>query len=213
MDAPSFLGLLQRHRAIAVIRAPSPEVGLCLATAAAAGGIRLLEITWNSPSPAQIVAELRQRLPHCTIGAGTLLTLGDAKAAKAAGATFGFAPYTDPDLLAWSQSHHWPLVPGALTPNEIVRAWQAGAPAVKVFPVDALGGASYIRSLQGPLGHIPLVPTGGVTVGNGAALVQAGAVGVGLSTGLFAKAAIAQGDWPAITQTARQLVSCLEALP
>lgn len=209
MNRDSFLTLLRQHRAIAVIRAPHLDLGLHLAQAAAAGGVRLIEITWDSASPGQLVDKLRHHLPYCTIGIGTALLIADVREARAAGAQFCFCPHTDPALIDFAQTLQIPIVPGALTPNEIVAAWQAGATAVKVFPVSALGGATYIRSLQGPLSHIPLVPTGGVTVENAAAMVQAGAIAVGLSTGLFAQTTITQGDWATITTLATQLVDRL----
>jgi 2-dehydro-3-deoxyphosphogluconate aldolase/(4S)-4-hydroxy-2-oxoglutarate aldolase len=205
MDNASFLDLLRQHRAIAVIRASQLEVGMAQAQAAAAGGLRLIEITWDSASPAHLVDKLRQQLPHCTIGVGTALSIADLDAAVAAGAQFCFCPHTDLELIQQAQTVQIPIVPGALTPNEIVAAWQAGAAAVKVFPISAVGGVSYIRSLQGPLAHIPLVPTGGVTVENAAEMVQAGAIAVGLSTSLFPKAAVAEKNWAAITTLATQL--------
>lgn len=207
-----FLALLRQHRAIAVIRAASVESGLAQAQAVAAGGIRLIEVTWDSASPALLVDKLRHGLPACTIGIGTVLSLSDLKAAVAAGAQFCFCPHTDPSLIRAAQPLQIPIVPGALTPNEIVTAWQAGATAVKVFPVSALGGATYMRSLQGPLSHIPLVPTGGVTVENAAAMVQAGAIAVGLSTGLFSKADLARENWHHITQLSSQLADSLADL-
>jgi len=213
METASFLALLRQHRAIAVIRAPEPDLGLHMAKAAAAGGLRLIEITWNSRHPEKLVAELRAQLSHCCIGVGTVLSIPDLEQAIAAGAEFCFAPYTNITLLQWAQEHQLPLVPGALTPNEIMAAWQAGAPAVKVFPVSAVGGASYVSSLQGPLGHIPLIPTGGVTVDNAPSMIKAGAVAVGLSTGLFSKAAIATADWPAITQAAQRLADACQEWP
>jgi 2-dehydro-3-deoxyphosphogluconate aldolase / (4S)-4-hydroxy-2-oxoglutarate aldolase len=210
METAPFLDLLRQQRVIAVIRAKHPELGLHMAQAAAAGGLRLIEITWNSGSPGQLMTELREHLPHCHIGAGTVLSIADLKQAAAAGAEFCFAPHSQNAMLHWAREHQMPLVPGALTPNEIVAAWQAGATAVKVFPIGAVGGASYIKSLQGPLGHIPLVPTGGVTVENAVALIQAGATAVGLSTGLFSQAAIAQADWATITQSAQRLVEACQ---
>ncbi|HIK44138.1 MAG TPA: bifunctional 4-hydroxy-2-oxoglutarate aldolase/2-dehydro-3-deoxy-phosphogluconate aldolase [Leptolyngbyaceae cyanobacterium M65_K2018_010] len=212
MDSAVFLELLQRHRAIAVIRTDELNQGLHLAQAAAAGGLRLIEITWNSRYPSQLITQLREQLPHCHIGAGTMLAISDLEQAIAAGAEFCFAPYTHLPMVQWAREHHLPLVPGALTPSEIVTAWQAGACAVKVFPISAVGGASYIRSLQGPLGAIPLVPTGGVTLANAPALLQAGATAVGLSTGLFANTAIAQADWDSITHTCQQLVEVCQAI-
>jgi 2-dehydro-3-deoxyphosphogluconate aldolase/(4S)-4-hydroxy-2-oxoglutarate aldolase len=96
-------------------------------------------------------------------------------------------------------------VPGALTPTEIVTAWDSGATCVKVFPIEAVGGANYIKSLQGPLGHIPLIPTGGVTLENAKEFIKAGAIAVGLSGDLFPKPLIAAQDWDAIAQRAKTL--------
>ena len=100
---------------------------------------------------------------------------------------------------------------GALSPTEIVTAWQAGATCVKVFPVQAVGGAAYIRSLQGPLSQIPLIPTGGVTLENAKRFLEAGAVAVGLSGDLFPQAAIATEDWQAVTARSQALVDQLRA--
>ena len=114
-------------------------------------------------------------------------------------------PHTHPELITLAQTAGMPAIPGALTPTEIVTAWQAGASAVKVFPVTAMGGDHYIQQLQGPLGHIPLIPTGGVSGDNGAALLRAGAIAVGVASGLFPATAIAGQDWHAITQRAYDL--------
>jgi 2-dehydro-3-deoxyphosphogluconate aldolase / (4S)-4-hydroxy-2-oxoglutarate aldolase len=209
MDKDTFLSLLRQHRAIAVIRSPELSHGLAMAEAAAAGGIHLIEITWNSWHPGELVSKLRNRLPHCTIGIGTALSQADLNAAVGAGAEFCFCPHTDPALIQLAQQLEIPIVPGALTPGEVVAAWQAGAAAVKVFPISALGGASYVRSLQGPLAHIPLIPTGGVTVENAGEMVHAGAIAVGLSTSLFPKAAVAKQNWAVVTVLATQLVKSL----
>lgn len=209
MERDSFLALLRQHRAIAVIRADDVSLGLHLAHAAAAGGIRLIEITWNSVQPEQLVSTLRQQLTHCTIGVGTALSVDDLKHAVGAGAQFCFCPHTDAGLIETAHALQMPIVPGALTPNEVVAAWQAGASAVKVFPVSAVGGASYIRSLQGPLAHIPLVPTGGITVENASEMVEAGAIAVGISTGLFPQAMVADRNWAAIAAQSAKLVKQL----
>ncbi|MBW4484726.1 MAG: bifunctional 4-hydroxy-2-oxoglutarate aldolase/2-dehydro-3-deoxy-phosphogluconate aldolase [Tildeniella torsiva UHER 1998/13D] len=209
MDKDTFLSLLRQHRAIAVIRAPDLNRGLAMAEAAAAGGIHLIEITWNSFHPGDLVSKLRHRLPHCTIGIGTALSKADLKAAASAGAQFCFCPHTDLTITGLAQEMEIPIVPGALTPNEVVTAWHARATAVKVFPVNAVGGASYIRSLQGPLPHIPLIPTGGITVENAGDMLKAGAIAVGLSTSLFPKTAVAEQNWATITTLAAQLVETL----
>jgi 2-dehydro-3-deoxyphosphogluconate aldolase/(4S)-4-hydroxy-2-oxoglutarate aldolase len=206
-----FLALLQQHRAIAVIRAADVESGLAQAQAAAAGGIRLLEVTWDSASPALLVDKLRHSLPACTIGIGTAFSVADLKDAAGAGAQFCFCPHIDPVLIDLAQTLAIPIVPGALTPNEMMTAWRAGAAAVKVFPISAVGGASYVRGLQGPLAHIPLVPTGGVTVENAAEMVRAGAIAVGLSTSLFPQALVARQSWGAIAQISADLVRNLSS--
>ncbi|WP_017301255.1 bifunctional 4-hydroxy-2-oxoglutarate aldolase/2-dehydro-3-deoxy-phosphogluconate aldolase [Nodosilinea nodulosa] len=212
MDRKSFLALLRRHRAIAVIRSTEVKQGLHLARAAEAGGIRLIEITWNSTDADRLVGELIQQLPHCCIGVGTVLAIADLEHAAEAGAQFCFCPHTNQALIQAAQALPIPIVPGALTPSEIVAAWQAGASAVKVFPISAVGGASYIRSLQGPLAHIPLVPTGGVSVENAAAMVEAGAIAVGISTGLFPQPAVSDRSWSAVTALSNRLTASLGAV-
>lgn len=202
----SWLSQVQQEKAIAVIRAPQIEVGVQMAQAVTAGGMTLIEITWNSDRPAQLVQRLRSSLPHCWIGAGTLLTVDDVKAAIEAGAQFVFTPHTNVQLIETAVKLEVPIVTGALTPSEIVTAWQAGATCVKVFPIQAVGGASYIKSLREPLGQIPLIPTGGVTIDNAPEFIAAGAVAVGLSGQLFPKAAIEQGDWAEISDRAARLM-------
>ncbi|MFZ4638973.1 MAG: bifunctional 4-hydroxy-2-oxoglutarate aldolase/2-dehydro-3-deoxy-phosphogluconate aldolase [Nodosilinea sp.] len=209
-DALSFLALLQQYRAIAVLRCQNLDQALPLALALAAGGLRLMEVTWNSPCPGPLLTQLRQSLPHCQIGAGTLLSMADLEAARAAGAAFAFSPHTDQAMVTWAINHGLPFVPGALTPSEIVTAWQAGATAVKVFPITAVGGVAYLRSLGGPLDNIPLVPTGGVSLENAPQLLAAGAIAVGLSTALCPPDEIARGDWPMITTRAQTLVESLK---
>lgn len=202
----SWFDIVSEQRAIAVIRADDLAVGLQMAKAVAAGGMRLIEITWNSDRPAELIAQLRQELPTCWIGAGTLLEVDSLQKAIAAGAQFLFSPHVNADLIHRATEHAIPIIPGALSPTEIVTAWQTGAASVKVFPVQAVGGATYIHCLQGPLGHIPLIPTGGVTLENAQPLLAAGAIAVGLSGQLFPKAAIATGDWQTVTQRAQTLM-------
>lgn len=210
MTNQDWYTLLQQYRAIAVIRAPQFEVGYHMAKAAAAGGIRLLEITWNSDRAADLIYALRLELLHCTIGTGTVLNQTQLQDAIAAGAQFLFTPHVAPSLIECAIAKAVPMIPGALSPTEILSAWQAGASSVKVFPVQAVGGAAYIQSLQGPLGQIPLIPTGGVTLENASAFLAAGAVAVGLSGNLFPKRAIVTENWGMITQQAATLIARLE---
>ncbi len=205
MTSDHWLQLLKHHRAIAIIRTDHLVQGMQMARAIAAAGMALIEITWNSDRPNQLIRQLRAELPHCYIGAGTLLTPLQVSEAVAAGAQFLFTPHVATDLLLIAQAAHVPLVMGALSPTEIVTAWQAGASAVKVFPIKAVGGADYIRCLQGPLGHIPLIPTGGATLANARDLLAAGAIAVGLAGELFPKRVVASEDWQMITSKAEEL--------
>lgn len=181
-----------------------------MAKAAAAGGFRLVEVAWNNNTdPEQMVAAVQAALPECIVGVGSVLSPSDLQAASTASAKFCFTPHTDPALIARANDCCIPMIAGAMTPTEIMSAWQAGAAGVKVFPISALGDAAYIRSLLGPLGPLPLVPTGGVTSESAPELIRAGAVAVGLSTALFPKAEVDKGDWEAIEARSRYLLTLL----
>lgn len=212
MTSP-WMQALRQQQVIAVIRAPSFAVGVQLAQAAVAGGIRQLEVTWNSAQPARTVAHLREYYPHCWVGAGTLLSAADCAEALAAGAQFCVSPHTDGAIMAYAHRQGIPTMPGCLTPSEIMAAWQAGATAVKVFPISAVGAAAYLRSLQVPLPAIPLVPTGGVTLDNAPQMLAAGATAVGLASSLFPPADLAQQRWDAISHRCEHLLRTLAQGP
>lgn len=204
-----WLQLLQQHRAIAVIRCSDFDLAYKMALSVAMGGMKLIEITWNSDRPGELVSRLTKELPHCTIGTGTILNLHQLQEAVTAGSQFAVAPHYDPQLLEASSGYTIPFVPGALTPSEIVRAWQQGAEVVKVFPIKSLGGAEYIKCLQGPLSQIPTIPTGGITVENARSAIDAGAIAVGISSNLFPPEAIAKKDWSYITARTKLLLNRL----
>ncbi|PSB28248.1 keto-deoxy-phosphogluconate aldolase [Chlorogloea sp. CCALA 695] len=207
MSRQKWLSLLQKNKVIAVIRSLDRDLALQMAFAVAKGGIELIEITWNSDRAPEVISQLRTELPNCTIGTGTLLNLKQQKNAIASGAQFLFTPHTDIAMIG--EAGDIPIIPGALSPTEIVTAWNAGASCVKVFPVQAVGGASYIKSLQAPLGHIPLIPTGGVTVENAKGFLLAGAIAIGLSRELFPQQLVDAGDWDAIALHAKTLLQGL----
>ncbi|MDZ8185988.1 MAG: bifunctional 4-hydroxy-2-oxoglutarate aldolase/2-dehydro-3-deoxy-phosphogluconate aldolase [Nostoc sp. ChiSLP02] len=209
MSNQIWLSQLKKHQAIAVIRASEIELGRQMAMAVASGGMHLIEITWNSDRAAELIGQLRSQLPGCTVGTGTLFNVQQLEEAIAAGAQFLFTPHVDSVMIQAAQAKDVPIIPGALTPTEIVTAWSQGANCVKVFPVQALGGTDYIKSLQGPLGKIPLIPTGGVTVENAKEFLQAGAIAVGLSSELFPKKLVEAGNWQAIASGARKLMQQL----
>jgi len=209
MNHQSWLTKLKKHRAIAVIRSSEKELAWQMASAVAAGGFVFIEITWNTDKAAELIAELRSEFPTLSIGTGTLLNLEQLQQAIDCGAQFLFTPHTDLAMIKTAVDAGVPIAPGAFSPTEIVTAWQAGATCVKVFPISALGGAAYLKSLQGPLGHIPLIPTGGVTVENAKVFIDAGAIAVGLAGDLFPKHLVENGDWRAIVQIAQTLTQKL----
>ncbi|MBW4611776.1 MAG: bifunctional 4-hydroxy-2-oxoglutarate aldolase/2-dehydro-3-deoxy-phosphogluconate aldolase [Desmonostoc vinosum HA7617-LM4] len=209
MSNQVWLSQLQKHRAVAVIRAPKIEWGQQMAMAVASQGMQLIEITWNSDRAAELISQLRLKLPNCTIGTGTLFNVKQLQAAITSGAQFLFTPHVDAAMIQLAVAQDIPIIPGALTPTEIVNAWNIGASCVKVFPVEALGGVQYIKNLQGPLSQIPLIPTGGVTPENAKQFLQAGAIAVGLSSQLFPKELVETRNWQAIAQNAKFLIQKL----
>jgi len=192
-------------RVIAIVRRLHPDRLARIADGLLAGGVRALEITLDSDGALDAIASLAERFAAggLVVGAGTVLDPDAARAAVAAGARFVVSPHTDSRIVEAARDLGVPAFPGALTPTEVVAAWRAGASAVKVFPVSAVGPA-FIRELRGPLGAVPLIPTGGVTLDSAPALIAAGAVAVGVGSWL-----VGDGDAQGI---ARRGASLLEAV-
>ncbi|MGB8700299.1 MAG: bifunctional 4-hydroxy-2-oxoglutarate aldolase/2-dehydro-3-deoxy-phosphogluconate aldolase [Thermosynechococcaceae cyanobacterium] len=212
-SSQGWLDRLRQQRAIAVIRIDDFNVGIQMATAVAQGGIKILEITWNSDRPAALIQHLRESLPDCWIGGGTILDRNQLQEAIAAGAQFVFCPHSDRALIDFCQDRGLPMVAGALTPTEIITAWQAGCASVKVFPIQAVGGVSYLQHLRSPLGQIPLIPTGGVTLENAAGFIQAGAIAVGIAGALFPSTLVKTNNWITISARAQTLREALGFTP
>ena len=211
LTTPEWLQLLQQNKVIAVIRSANMDLAYKMAHAVAAGGIKLIEITWNSQHPDKLVARLKQDLPNCVIGAGTILSEDCLHQAVLAGAQFAFAPNLNLGLLDAANLHQIPFVPGVFSPTEIVNAWEYGAKVVKVFPIKSLGGAEYIKCIQAPLKDVALIPTGGITIDNAKMMLDAGAIAVGISSGLFPQQAIVQEDWSIVTDRTKYLLSRLDS--
>ncbi|MEN9203630.1 MAG: bifunctional 4-hydroxy-2-oxoglutarate aldolase/2-dehydro-3-deoxy-phosphogluconate aldolase [Thermostichus sp. DG_1_6_bins_120] len=207
---------LWQHPLIGVIRArESLAQATQQATVAIRAGIRHLEITTQVPQYLQLIAWLRQHYPHCWIGVGTVLHQQMAEEAWQAGAQFCVSPFANEQIIRWSWEVGLPVVPGALTPTEIWSVWQAGATAVKVFPVESLGGSRYIRHLRQPLGSLPLIPTGGVTLANSLEYLRVGAWAVGIAGDLFPPEARTGGQSPEhrIHQALAPLVKMRQFVP
>ncbi len=212
---PVWLHPLQQVPVIAVVRAQEPALATQMAATAIQAGIQYVEIATSPsetyPDTLDLIQDLRTHYPQPFIGAGTILTLDQAQQVIGAGAQFVVSPFLDLEILHHCQSHEIPAIPGALTPGEIWQVRQAGATAIKVFPIESLGGAAYLRHLHKPLGSLPLIPTGGVTLANAQEFLQAGAVAVGIGGDLFPQSLMAAGNWPGILERLRRFVERLRS--
>jgi len=205
--------VLQRIRdtgVIPVVRASSAEEAIQVVEAIKAGGLPTLEITMTVPGAVRVIEELVKRFGDgATVGAGTVLDPETARACIDAGAHFIVSPALNLETIAFCRERNVTVMPGALTPTEIVQAWDAGADLVKVFPAGALGGASYIKSLKAPLPQIELVPTGGVTLTSAASFIEAGAAAIGVGADLVDIGAIRAGQPQKVTDAARDYVEAV----
>ena len=207
--------ILQRMRDIGVIpvvRAASADEAVQVVDAIRAGGVSLLEITMTVPGAVQVIEKLAQRFGEdAIVGAGTVLDPEIARACINVGAKFIVSPALNLETIACCREQEVPVMPGALTPTEIVTAWNAGADLVKVFPCGAMGGASYIKSLKAPLPQIELVPTGGVTLATAADFIHAGAAAIGVGADLVDVKAIRSGQAHKVTEAARAYVEAVRS--
>ena len=177
------LDQILQHKIVAIVRGCEPERVPDIARALADGGVRLLEITLNSRNAFDVIREVAAKMSdRLLVGAGTVLTAGEAEAAIDAGARFILSPGLDPDTIRVTKELGAVSIPGALTATEILTAWRSGADIVKVFPASV--GASYFRDLRGPLPQIRLMPTGGVNLLNIREFRAAGAVAYGVGSAL-----------------------------
>jgi 2-dehydro-3-deoxyphosphogluconate aldolase/(4S)-4-hydroxy-2-oxoglutarate aldolase len=187
-----------------VIRASSKEEALAVIEAIAAGGITTIEITMTVPNAIDLIASLSSTRDDLLIGAGSVLDPETAHECIAAGAQFIVSPATNFDTILYCNETEIVVMPGALTPTEIVNAWEGGADFVKVFPADSMGGAKYLRSVKAPLPDIKLIPTGGVNQSTAADFIKAGAEAIGVGADLVDLVAIREGRASDITSAAKK---------
>lgn len=192
---------------IPVVRAQSADEAMKAIDAIREGGISILEITMTVPGAVGVIAEVSKRYGNdAVVGAGTVLDGETARACILAGARFIVSPSLNVETIEVCRRYGIAVMPGALTPTEVVQAWSAGADFVKVFPAGAVGGASYIKSLKAPLPQIELVPTGGVSLKTAADFIKAGASALGVGADLVDVKAIREGQSQVITERAREFV-------
>lgn len=191
---------------VAVLRADRPDALVQVAQAIGRGGIGAVEITMTTPRALDVIGECANRLgDEMLLGAGTVLDPETARAAILAGAEYIVTPTLNPDVITLCRRYDKVIIPGALTPTEILTSWECGADIVKVFPATAVG-PKYFKDVKAPLPQIDLMPTGGVDLDNAGDFIRAGACAVAVGGNLVDKAAVAAGEWHVLTDTARKYV-------
>ena len=193
---------------IPIIRAPSADAVVPVAEALLQAGLPVVEITFTVPNATQAITAVAKRFSgKLLLGAGTVTDAAMCQRAVDAGAEFIVTPSLVREVIEAARRAGVPVLPGALTPTEIFEAHRLGGDMVKVFPVQSVGGAAYLRALRGPFPNIPLVPTGGVTLENMTEMFKAGAAAVGVGTELISKDALDRRDYAAIGARAKQFLA------
>ncbi len=200
--------IVQRIRKLAIVpivRTPDEASALVASEAVLAGGIDCVEITMTVANALRAIEAIADRHgDRILLGAGTVLDPETARACMLAGAQFFVTPALNHKTIEMARRYSRPIFPGALTPTEILTAWEAGADGVKVFPCNALGGAKYIKAVKAPLPHVDLIPTGGVNLETIGDFLAAGSTAVGVGSELVDAHSVASGDYTAVTERARQ---------
>ena len=204
--------IVRDRKIIAIIRGFAPDTCLRLAEAYAAGGIALVEVTFNQREPeswkdtAAAIRAIRERfMPSVRVGAGTVLTEDQLSMCEDAGGEYMITPNVNAVLIRDCVRRGLVAMPGALTPTDAVAAHEAGAKFVKIFPAGTFG-AGYVKALVAPLSHIPFLAVGGIGADNIADFMRAGCIGAGVGGNLTNREWIAAGEWNKIADVARQLV-------
>jgi 2-dehydro-3-deoxyphosphogluconate aldolase / (4S)-4-hydroxy-2-oxoglutarate aldolase len=196
---------------VAIFRAPTAEHFVPASEVLWDAGVHCFEYTLTTDGALDALVELRKLLPEALVGVGTVRTIDHLRAAGDAGAQFAVSQIFLPELAAAAREQQIAFVPGALTPTEVVTAWNAGVPAVKVSPIGPLGGVTYLNELRGPLPDVAMMPTGGVTLDAAADYLDAGAAAVGVSGALLGDVLLG-GDLAALSGRAEQLMSSVSTL-
>lgn len=216
MNRAEYPVALRRHKIVVVLRGLTGDRFVPAAQALYTGGVRMLEVTFDQKNPAALtdtaaaIAAIRAALPgDLLVGAGTVLTTDQVRAAARAGAGYILSPTLDVEVVRAAWDEDMAAIPGALTPSEIVGAWQAGAAAVKLFPAGNFG-LDYIKAVSVPLSHIPLMPMGGVDANNAADFLSLPTVaGVGVGSAIANLSLIRAGDWEGLTDLTRAFIDRL----
>jgi 2-dehydro-3-deoxyphosphogluconate aldolase/(4S)-4-hydroxy-2-oxoglutarate aldolase len=211
MEKREILNRMIAEGLLPVIRVSSAREAIDVADAIKEGGVSFLEITMTVQGAIDVIKELTQKYKdEIIMGAGTILDAETGRAALLAGAQFIVSPTLNLDLIQLAHRYSAVVIPGTMTPTEMLTAWNAGADMVKVFPAAQLGGPEYLKAIRGPLPQILLVPTGGVNLQNAGAFIKAGATALGVGGELVDKKAIKEKKFNVITENARAFLKVIK---
>ena len=211
MNQAAILQKLSDEKVIALIRADNPSGLLDCARALAEGGLTSIELTMTTPGAIRLLEKATAEMPDFLFGLGTVLDAETARAGILAGARFIVTPALRPEVITVCKRYSVPVFSGALTPTEVVNAWECGADAAKIFPAEFFG-PSYIKSLKAPLPQVEFVPTGGVTSDNVGDFIKAGAFATAAGSSLVEAKAFKEKNWAAVTAKARAFVAAVAAV-
>jgi 2-dehydro-3-deoxyphosphogluconate aldolase / (4S)-4-hydroxy-2-oxoglutarate aldolase len=192
------------------IRTSSAEDGRFAAAAIAQGGIPVVEITMTVPGAIDVISDMARNSPNVIVGAGTVLELETARQCLDAGASFLTSPGLDLKIVEFAVKENILVIAGAMTPTEVITAWQAGSELVKVFPCAPIGGPAYIKALKGPFPQVPMIAAGGVNQETAADFILAGAAAIGIGGRLIPKAAVEQRQPERISELARRFLRIVQ---
>jgi 2-dehydro-3-deoxyphosphogluconate aldolase/(4S)-4-hydroxy-2-oxoglutarate aldolase len=208
MNARQIFQAITEVAIVPVVRASSAEAAVQAVDAIYKGGVRAAEITMTVPGAVRVLEKLADQFGgKIILGAGTVLDPETARICILAGAEFIVSPSLKPATIEMCKRYSKVVTPGALTPTEVVTAWEAGADAVKIFPCGNVGGAKYIKALKGPFPQIEMIPTGGVNLETAADFLKAGACAVGVGGELVDAKCIKEGRFDIIEERARQFLA------
>ena len=197
---------------VPVLRADSEEEALAIAYALEAGGVTILEVTMTVPGAVDAIRRLASEAgDRILVGAGTVLDPETARVCMLAGAQFIVSPALNVRTIELCRRYDVAVFPGALTPTEIITAWEAGADVIKIFPASALGGAKYLKSVKAPLPQVEMIPTGGVSLATAKEFLEAGAFALGVGADLVDPKLIVAGTPEIITENAAKYLAIVRA--
>jgi 2-dehydro-3-deoxyphosphogluconate aldolase/(4S)-4-hydroxy-2-oxoglutarate aldolase len=196
---------IEKYQLMVAVRTDTPEKAYRAAAACVEGGIRFVEVTFSVPDADEVIKKL-SRDKRVTVGAGTVLSVDEAKKALHAGAEYIVSPNFDEEVVAFTKKQGAVSIPGACTPTEIYRAHTAGGDIIKLFPFVEIGGLGFLRVIRGPFPFIRYMLCGGVNLDNIGAYLSAKAAGILIGSAIIRKDLVNAGDWPAITGLARSFV-------